>query len=181
MRKTWVVVVILFLIPSVLSEEVEMVFDGDTLLLENGEKVRLIGIDAPECSSVTDPAEFEGLDEDYLYEWAVKAKLYLEDRVLYEEISLVYDWEKRDEYGRILAYVYVNGEMINRTMIEKGYARATPEFSFKYREEFVQLEDEAKQENRGMWSSTDNEKNLAPYVIAVVAGLLALMVFAKLK
>ncbi len=181
MKKAWVIVVILFLIPSGLSEEVEMVFDGDTLLLDNGEKVRLIGIDAPECSSVTDPAEFGGLNEDHLYEWAVKAKLYLENKVLHEEISLAYDWERRDEYGRILAYVYVGDEMINRTMVEEGYARATPEFSFKYKEEFVQLEKEAKQENRGMWKSTDNEKNLTPYGIAVVAGLLALIAFAKLK
>lgn len=181
MKTKWVVVVLLLLVPQAVCERVERVIDGDTLLLDNGETVRLIGIDTPEYYKVTDTEKF-GLDEDYLYEWGVKAKLYMEDRVLYKDVSLEYDWERRDKYERLLAYIYVNQEMINRTMIEKGYARAMPEFDFKYREEFIELEREAKKEGRGMWP--ESERNLVPYVAifaAVIMGLLGLIMIRKLK
>jgi len=170
MRMKWVVVIWLLLVPQVLCERVERVIDGDTILLENGEKVRLIGIDAPEYYKLTDKEKF-GLDEDYLYEWGVKAKLYLEDRILNKDVSLKYDREKRDCYGRLLAYVYLDHEMINRTMIKEGYARSTPEFEFKYREEFIELEKEAKKERKGMWHKRGN-RNFFPYIVVGVSGLI---------
>jgi len=176
------IVVLLFLVPQVLSERVERVIDGDTLLLDNGEKVRLIGIDTPEYYKITDTKKF-GLDEDYLYEWGVKAKLYMEDRVLHKDVSLEYDWERRDCYGRLLAYIYLDHEMINRTMIEEGYARATPEFDFKYKEEFIELEEKAKKEGKGMWHR-ESEKKSVPYVVVLViiaSGLIVLAYVKKVK
>ncbi len=182
MKTKWGIVgmvVFLLLFPQVLCERVERVVDGDTLLLDNGEIVRLIGIDTPEYYKITDTEKF-GFDEDYLYEWGVKAKLYMEDRVLHRDVSLEYDWERRDKYERLLAYVYLGHEMINRTMIEEGYARATPEFDFKYEEEFMELEEEAKNEGKGMWH-TENEKNLVPYAVIVVSIVLGLIVFTWFK
>jgi micrococcal nuclease len=176
MKKGWVVVLFLLIIPQVAGVKVERVIDGDTVLLENGETVRLIGIDTPEYSQLTETEKF-GLDEDYLYEWGVKAKLYMEQRVLHEDVSLAYDWERRDVYGRLLAYIYLDGELINRTMIERGYARATPEFDFMYEEEFVALEREAKREGRGMWP--EKEVNLLPYLIALGIGIVAVAVVVK--
>ncbi|RLF93051.1 hypothetical protein DRN45_06185, partial [Thermococci archaeon] len=74
MKTKWGIVgmIVFFLLFSqVLCERVERVVDGDTLLLDNGETVRLIGIDAPEYYKITDAEKF-GFDEDYLYEWGVK-------------------------------------------------------------------------------------------------------------
>jgi endonuclease YncB( thermonuclease family) len=69
------------------------VYDGDTLELENGEVVRLIGIDSPEHS---DPGGDIARD-------------YLSALVLNRRVILVPGNEERDDYGRLLRYVYVKG------------------------------------------------------------------------
>ncbi|MEA1993269.1 MAG: thermonuclease family protein [Euryarchaeota archaeon] len=196
MKKLWVIPILILLIPVAASEKVERVVDGDTLFLANGETVRLIGIDTPEYYHLTDTEKF-GLSEDYLYEWGVKAKLYMEDRILHERVSLEYDWERRDKYDRLLAYVFIDDEMINRTMVKEGYARATPEFDFKYEEEFVQLEKEAKKEGRCMWHDTEvtvdneekknmptaeNKKILLLYgILLAMLGLVGIAAYRRLK
>jgi micrococcal nuclease len=94
--------VLIVLFPWVLSNaqnvvRAERVVDGDTLLLTNGEYVRLIGVDTPETKHPQKPVEYFG-KEAYLF-----TKRIVEGK----EVRLEYDQTRRDRYGRILAYVYL--------------------------------------------------------------------------
>ncbi len=82
------------------------VIDGDTIELDNGARVRLAGINAPEKGELC-------YDE---------AKEYLEKAILLKNVRVVE--YGRGKYGRVLAEVYLNGENINKKMLEKGLANA---------------------------------------------------------
>jgi micrococcal nuclease len=89
------------------------VFDGDTILLKNGERVRYLGIDTPEI-------RHDGQESDFL---AYAAKKYNRRLVLNQQVRLEFDSKKKDTYGRLLAYVYINnGEMVNALLLERGLA-----------------------------------------------------------
>ncbi len=110
--------------------------DGDTLMLESGEWVRLIGIDAPEKG--------EEVYDD--------SKHKLEDLVLERKVVLEKDVSEKDKYGRLLRYVYVNNESVNVIMLEQGMARADfYEPDTKYQEEFLDAEMEARNNGLGIW------------------------------
>jgi micrococcal nuclease len=69
---------------------------------------------------------------------------------------LVYDVDRTDRYGRLLAYVYRASDalFVNASLVRDGYA-----FAFTYppdvahAEEFVALQREAREANRGLWSA----------------------------
>ena len=93
------------------------VIDGDTLKINyNGkeESVRLIGVDTPE--SVHPDAEKNT-------EIGKKASEFSKNYLEGKEITLEFDIQERDKYGRLLAYVYLNGIMYNKTLLEEGYAK----------------------------------------------------------
>ncbi|MCD6156606.1 MAG: thermonuclease family protein [Candidatus Atribacteria bacterium] len=121
---------------------VEEVIDGDTIKLKSGERVRYIGIDTPELKGKDGKPEF--------YAWEAKEA----NRKLVEgkKVKLEFDVEKRDRYGRLLAYVYVDGLMVNEWLVANGYARAVvfPP-NVKYEEHFRRLEDEAQELGLGIW------------------------------
>ena len=81
------------------------VIDGDTFRMANGQKVRMLGIDAPEL-------EFCG---------GVEAKIELEKLIKFKKVELTEI--KADKFGRLLAVVYENKKLINEVMIENGWAR----------------------------------------------------------
>jgi micrococcal nuclease len=111
------------------SYKVKRVIDGDTLLLSNGERVRLIGVDTPETKHPQKPVQYFG-----------------------KEVRLEYDWQRRDKYGRLLAYVYLmDGTFLNAEIIKQGYGFAYTRFPFKYLEEFRRYEKEARENGRGLW------------------------------
>lgn len=112
------------------------------------ERVRLIGVDTPETVHPFKPIE----------EFGKEASNYTKSRLQGKTVRLEYDLSKRDKYGRILAYVYVDDRHFNAELIEKGYAFAYLRFPFKYREEFRQLELQAKQAGVGLWQSSEAEK-----------------------
>jgi micrococcal nuclease len=70
-----------------------------------------------------------------------------------KEVSLELDVQKIDPYGRLLAYVYLpDGEMFNETLLEEGYAQvATFPPNVKYTDRFLEVQREARAENRGLW------------------------------
>jgi micrococcal nuclease len=82
---------------------VERIVDGDTVIANN-ESVRLLGINTPERG------------ERYYLE----AKDFLEGIVLNKSVELKYGREERDRYGRILGYLFLNGENVNLELIENG-------------------------------------------------------------
>ena len=104
---------------------VKRVVDGDTLLLTNRERVRLIGVDTPETKHPKKPVQRYGKE----------AYLFTKKMVEGEKVRLEYDWQKKDKYGRFLAYVYLmDGTFLNAEIIKQGYGFAYTRFPFKYSE-----------------------------------------------
>ncbi len=125
---------------------VTRVIDGDTLLLSNGERVRLIGVDTPELCHPLKPVQY----------FAREASEFTREMVEGKKVRLEYDWQKRDKYGRLLAYVYLkNGTFLNAEIIKQGYGFAYTKYPFRYMEEFRQYEREARENGRGLWKHKD--------------------------
>ena len=119
------------------------VIDGDTIVLSNGEKVRLIGVDTPETKHPQKPVEYYGKEATAFTNRMVGGKV----------VKLKYDAQRRDKYGRLLAYVYLmDGTFLNAEIIKQGYGHAYTRFPFKYMEEFRQYEKEAREAKRGLWA-----------------------------
>ena len=119
------------------------VIDGDTIVLSNGEKVRLIGVDTPETKHPQKPVEYYGKEASAFTKKMVGGKV----------VKLKYDVQRRDKYGSLLAYVYLmNGTFLNAEIIKQGYGHAYTRFPFKYMEEFKQYEKEARENKRGLWT-----------------------------
>jgi len=121
---------------------VQRVIDGDTLLLNNGDKVRLIGADTPETKHPKKPVQYFGMEAYQFTKQMVEGKA----------VRLEYDWQRRDRYRRLLAYVYLmDGTFLNAEIIKQGYGFAYTRYPFKYMEEFRLYEREAREKKRGMW------------------------------
>ncbi len=136
---------------------VTRVFDGDTIQLENGEKVRLIGVDTPEIHdddgrNAAHASRFRK-SEALIDEFSEKAKDFTERAVLGRKVRLEYDWERRDKFGRTLAYVYrdPDGFFLNAEILMRGCGFAYTRFPFKYRDEFRSYEEGARRGREGLW------------------------------
>ncbi len=113
---------------------VTKVLDGDTVIVEGGHHVRLLGIDADEAG----------------YPCYGEAKNRLEELVLAEEVRLEKDESDVDQYDRCLRYLFLEGENINLKLVEEGLAVAKfypPDV--EYQEEITQAEKEAMEEEIG--------------------------------
>jgi len=112
---------------------VTKIIDGDTLIVQGGETIRLLGIDTDErgrkCYS--------------------EAKTRLDELVLGKKVILEHDAEDRDRYGRLLRYMFLNGTNINALMVEEGLAVARFEGNQKYKGEITALEKEAMERRTG--------------------------------
>jgi micrococcal nuclease len=123
------------------------VIDGDTVRLDGGETVRLIGVDAPE-THYSPRAQVAGRDDPY----AQDATQFLRQLIGGQPVRLVRDGRRHDRYGRTLAYIYLaDGTLVNAELIRRGYARAYRNFSYDFRYEFLRLEAEARLSGRGLW------------------------------
>ncbi|MBN1992128.1 MAG: thermonuclease family protein [Anaerolineae bacterium] len=119
---------------------VAQVVDGDTIELTDGRRVRYIGINTPER------------DQPY-YQEATEANRQL---VGGKEAQLEFDQETFDKYGRTLAYIWVEGTMVNLTMLKEGFANAfTVPPNVRYEEQFREAEREAREAGRGLWAGSD--------------------------
>lgn len=124
------------------SGVVDRVIDGDTVLLESGERVRYILVDTPEITA--------GKNEC----WGAEASDYNQMLVEGRTIDIEYDQECEDQYERLLAYVSVDGLEVNRALLVGGFAcilHIPPNGDAKFAE-YQALEDAAKQAGEGMWS-----------------------------
>lgn len=123
------------------------VVDGDTIIIGNGERVRLIGVDTPETKRPNKPVEYYGKEASAFTKKMVEGK----------DVRLTYDQQQRDEYGRLLAYVYLmDGTFLNAELIKQGYGNAYTRHPFKYIDEFRQYEKEARKAKRGLWANKPN-------------------------
>lgn len=118
------------------------VIDGDTLILDDKEKIRLIGVDTPETKHPQKPVEYFGKEASAFTKQMIEGK----------RVRLEYDWQRQDKYGRTLAYVFLeDGTFLNAEIIKQGYGFAYTRFPFKYLEEFRQYEREVRENIRGLW------------------------------
>lgn len=126
---------------------VTKVIDGDTIEIEGGLKVRYIGVDTPETVDPRRPVQCFGKEA------ANKNRELVEGEV----IILEKDVSDTDKFGRLLRYIYLPLEdrkllFINDYLIREGFAKASsfpPDI--KYQEQFLQAEQEARNQGRGLW------------------------------
>ncbi|OED35656.1 hypothetical protein AB834_04425 [PVC group bacterium (ex Bugula neritina AB1)] len=161
------------------SIHVKHVIDGDTILLSDGRKVRLIGVDTPESH---DSKKLDRIlkkshkTRSEIISQGRKATFFtrklLGDRVLHLKFDVENDNKgHRDVYGRLLAYVYVDAPsmidqkklvyvkddegknllFLNASLLKSGYAKAYRSFRYKEKMFFLNLEREARQNKRGLW------------------------------
>ncbi len=139
--------------PVVVNE----VHDGDTVSIRTRsflgitisvEKVRLIGIDAPEIKQ--EP-------------WGRMAKKHLKKLINESggKVYLEYDLDRRDKYGRILAYLWdKKGRMLNQRMLEDGYAMLyTIPPNVKYVNILTEAQQKARQNKAGIWGKGGLKKS----------------------
>ncbi len=124
--------------------EVSAVIDGDTIDLDTGQRVRYLMIDTPESTVETECGGPE----------AKQANAAL---VAGQTVTLRYDLECEDRYGRLLAYVEVGGREVNKILLERGHAcvlHISPNGDDVV-EAYEALEYEARQLDKGLWSHCD--------------------------
>jgi endonuclease YncB( thermonuclease family) len=134
------------------------VVDGDTLRLNGGERVRLIGIDTPEIAHFGTPTACFGR----------RAAAFTE-RLLPpgERVRLVRDVEVRDQYDRLLAYVYRarDGLFVNAELVRRGYAYVdTVPPNVRHVELFRRLARRARAKKRGLWGECDSNDGIRTLV-----------------
>lgn len=131
--------------------------DGDTVtLITNSflgiiiktERVRLIGIDAPELAQDA---------------WGIRSKNHLR-KIIREsdwQVKIEFDVQQRDRYGRLLAYLWTKqGEMVNYKMVRNGYAMVyTVPPNVKYAEKLLEAQRLAREEKRGIWGKDGLTEN----------------------
>lgn len=118
------------------------VIDGDSIRLSDGNWVRYLLVDAPEMGH--SPECF-----------AAEADAYNRSLVAAKTIELTYDTPCRDEYGRLLAYVSVNGLDVNQQLLRRGYACRLyiPPAGSAMAASYADLESQAKEERAGLWGA----------------------------
>jgi len=127
---------------------VERVVDGDTavVVLADGatERLRFIGIDTPESVHP---------DASKNVPYGEVASAYTKGRLEGLDVSLEFDAEERDQYGRLLAYVWVDDELFNLTLLREGHATVTTyPPNVKYVDLFTAAQSEAREAGRGLWA-----------------------------
>jgi len=129
-------------LPGAEIATVAAVIDGDTITLQDGRKVRYIGIDAPETRS----------SDSQIKCFHAEATAENERLVLGKEVQLVKDTRNTDKYGRLLRYVYANSTSVNEQLVAGGFARAKwypPDTAAQ--KEIDAAQAQAQQEKRGLW------------------------------
>ncbi|HEX8823559.1 MAG TPA: thermonuclease family protein [Archangium sp.] len=122
---------------------VSRVVDGDTVVLQSGERVRYLLVDTPESTG--------GKQECFGSQARDFNRSLVEGRL----VRLTYGEACTDRYGRLLAYVTVEGQEVNTLLAERGYACTlyVPPAGESRRSEFQALESSARRAGRGMWSA----------------------------
>lgn len=116
---------------------VTRVIDGDTIVIEGGERVRLLNMDTRERG-------------ENCY---TEAKQRLEGLILLKNITLERDKENKDRYDRLLRYVYLSNTLINLQLVKEGLAIVyIIEPNTKYQQQFKDAEKTARQEGGCVWT-----------------------------
>lgn len=122
------------------------VVDGDTIIVNDNDRVRLIGIDTPESKKEGTPVEA----------FSLEASRHLKSLTTEgADICLITDriGDESDIYGRWLRYAFTeDGKDLNALMLESGLATGYFRFAFDRKTEFMRLETTAEENKVGVWS-----------------------------
>ena len=121
---------------------VKRVIDGDTLVLDDGRTVRLIGVDTPETHHPEIPVQRFGSEATEFTRRMVEGL----------KIKVEPGDPAQDSYGRELAYVFVDEVLLNKEIIRRGYGYASTGFPHPRMDEFVAAEQEARARQYGLWN-----------------------------
>jgi micrococcal nuclease len=122
--------------------------DGDTAELEDGTKVRFLGVDTPEVSK----------NDCY----ALEAKYFTESLILNEEVILEPDanTDDTDQFGRLLRYVWIEvgdqRRLVNKELLLKGYARSFMDSKLTMKDELRAAEAQAQATGAGLWCACED-------------------------
>ncbi len=134
---------ILVIVPAVSSGQadplhgtVQRIYDGDSILLSDGRKVRYLGINAPERGQP----------------YSAKSRALNEQLVRGSRVRLELDRQERDRYGRTLAHVWKDGTMVNERLVREGFAHVwvIPP-NLKHYDRLLAAQREARSARRGIW------------------------------
>lgn len=121
---------------------VAKVVDGDTVWTDKGEKIRLLGIDTPELHHPDYPVQA----------FAQEAKDYVAGRILGKKCVFEYsDLDHYDKYGRTLAFIYLDGNLVNAEIVKKGLGYASANRLISKTADFLVIENIAKKFRVGLW------------------------------
>jgi len=164
---TWI-----YIYPKLLQHEskeneihfVKRVIDGDTFELENRERVRVLGIDAPEkyeSQKLDNDVNRTGQDKKTIQMLGTLSSEYAEKLLSGKKVKLVpeLNYEDKDKYGRLLRYVYFeDGTFFNKKMVDDGYAYAYRTFKISKLDELIEAERQARISQRGLWGRVEGLK-----------------------
>ena len=134
---------------------VSWIYDGDTVKVDGVGKVRLLGIDTPETMASERDKIYRraGIASKQLRRGAKRATDFLRRNAKGQVVTLTFDRDKSDRYGRTLAYVTLaDGRMLNRELLREGWACVYRRFDFRLKDNFLQVEAAARSAGRGLWA-----------------------------
>jgi micrococcal nuclease len=133
--------------PPTAEAFVSRVVDGDTVEVQldgREEDVRYIGVDTPETVKPEEPVQCFG----------PQASDFNHRLVEQQQVRLVFDRERRDVYGRLLAYVYLGDRFVNAELVRRGLARTlTIPPNDRFAGRFKRLQMAAARAGRGLWGA----------------------------
>jgi micrococcal nuclease len=129
---------------------VKWVNDGDTIVINNGARVRYIGINSPEIDHDGQKAQPLGY----------AARTFNKQMVLNRKIRIEFDQERQDRYGRLLAYIFLpDGIFLNEHMLQQGYAFFLfRKPNLKYNQRLLKAQQEAMKARKGIWHNWSEQK-----------------------
>ncbi len=148
---------------------VTKVFDGDTFeVVLNGkkEKVRMLGIDTPErydSDKLDRDSERTKKDKQTIRKLGELSSEYTTRLIGGKKVILVPDskGDDKDKYDRLLRYVYLTeGTFVNLKLVEDGYASAFRRFNVTKQKEFIEAEEDARKNKRGLWGDIEGNRYL---------------------
>ncbi|MEM4181707.1 MAG: thermonuclease family protein [Candidatus Pacearchaeota archaeon] len=124
-----------------IQEEIKIkrALDGDTLELEDGRKVRMLGINTPEKGK-----------------FMSKEALEMTKTIENKKVILLYN--QKDKYGRVLGYIFFEGENFNKKILENGLAHLYYYEKDRFFEEMKETEKRARENKKGIWKESRNKE-----------------------
>lgn len=140
------------------SSNIQRVIDGDTVVLRDNTKVRLLYIDTPEkvpSAKLNKDVSRTGISKETMKSMSIRSQEFLEDILGDKTIGI--NVSKLDIYGRSLAVLQIEGQVgsANLQMVEYGYACVYKKV--KYPKEYLEAENSAKTKRVGLWSTNFSE------------------------